>query len=245
MANKDIQQPAAQQVPQKAIAESYEAFLKAAESTYMALSAMLTGQPIAVQPSHAAPTRIQMPDYLSRPAQIQQPVMQPVYPAIPVTPAVTNQQAPEAYIPQEAAQPVLPVKTEHAHAPSQQAIPDNVDFKEMLLNVVSEKTGYPKEILTVEMGLEADLGIDSTKRVEILSAIKDQHPWLPEVDPTEMGNIVTLGDVLSFIEKFTGVVKKTAWQLSHQPLSPDIQKTLFPQKNRSMLPVPPAWECIF
>ena len=32
------------------------------------------------------------------------------------------------------------------------------------------------------MALEADLGIDSIKRVEILAALRERHPQLPEVD---------------------------------------------------------------
>jgi hypothetical protein len=36
------------------------------------------------------------------------------------------------------------------------------------------------------MELEADLGIDSIKRVEILSAMRERAPNLPEVKPTEL-----------------------------------------------------------
>ncbi|HTY20647.1 MAG TPA: beta-ketoacyl synthase N-terminal-like domain-containing protein, partial [Geobacteraceae bacterium] len=43
-----------------------------------------------------------------------------------------------------------------------------------LLAVVSEKTGYPVEMLEADMALDSDLGIDSIKRVEILSAIRER-----------------------------------------------------------------------
>jgi len=39
-----------------------------------------------------------------------------------------------------------------------------------LLRIVSERTGYPKEMLDFDSDIEADLGIDSIKRVEILTA---------------------------------------------------------------------------
>ncbi|MFO0659219.1 MAG: phosphopantetheine-binding protein [Polyangiaceae bacterium] len=39
-----------------------------------------------------------------------------------------------------------------------------------MLTIVAEKTGYPAEMLGADMELEADLGIDSIKRVEILAA---------------------------------------------------------------------------
>ena len=51
----------------------------------------------------------------------------------------------------------------------------------VLLAVVADKTGYPPEMLDLDMGLDADLGIDSIKRVEILSALQEQLPEAPAV----------------------------------------------------------------
>ncbi len=42
--------------------------------------------------------------------------------------------------------------------------------------MVSERTGYPPEMLGLDLGLEADLGIDSIKRVEILGALQRAVP---------------------------------------------------------------------
>ena len=83
------------------------------------------------------------------------------------------------------------------------AIPENIDFKEMMLDIVVEKTGYPKDVLTMDMNLEADLGIDSIKRVEILSAVKDEMPWLPEVDMAAVAEIQTLQEVVEFVEQIS------------------------------------------
>ena len=65
-----------------------------------------------------------------------------------------------------------------------------------LLQVVAEKTGYPMEMLTLEMDLESDLGIDSIKRVEILAAIEDKVPGLPKVSPDQLGSLRTLGQIV-------------------------------------------------
>ncbi len=46
----------------------------------------------------------------------------------------------------------------------------------MLLDLVSERTGYPTEMLGLDQDLEADLGIDSIKRVEIVGAFQNQLP---------------------------------------------------------------------
>lgn len=45
-----------------------------------------------------------------------------------------------------------------------------------LVNLVSERTGYPADMLGLEQDVEADLGIDSIKRVEIFGAFQNQLP---------------------------------------------------------------------
>ncbi|MDG2051851.1 MAG: SDR family NAD(P)-dependent oxidoreductase [Myxococcota bacterium] len=45
-----------------------------------------------------------------------------------------------------------------------------------LLSLIEEKTGYPPEMVGVDQDLEAELGIDSIKRVEILGALLQQLP---------------------------------------------------------------------
>ncbi len=51
-----------------------------------------------------------------------------------------------------------------------------VDHRALLLNIVAERTGYPVEMLALDADLEADLGIDSIKRVEIVGALEKQLP---------------------------------------------------------------------
>ena len=45
-----------------------------------------------------------------------------------------------------------------------------------LIEIVSERTGYPPEMLDPSLDLEADLGIDSIKRVEILNSFRKLLP---------------------------------------------------------------------
>ena len=54
-----------------------------------------------------------------------------------------------------------------------------------ILEVVSNLTGYPVEMLNLDMDIEADLGIDSIKRVEILStdSLFDEIEGIKRVDP--------------------------------------------------------------
>jgi malonyl CoA-acyl carrier protein transacylase len=54
--------------------------------------------------------------------------------------------------------------------------PKGLDQKSLLLTIASEKTGYPVDMLDPTLNMEADLGIDSIKRVEILGAFRKAHP---------------------------------------------------------------------
>ena len=53
---------------------------------------------------------------------------------------------------------------------------DLTALTQSLMEVVSEKTGYPVETLEPAMDMESDLGIDSIKRVEILGAMQSLYP---------------------------------------------------------------------
>src|SRR5207237_3585654 len=69
----------------------------------------------------------------------------------------------------------------------------------VLLEVISEKTGYPVEMLELDMELDADLGIDSIKRVEIFSAIQERLPQAPPVKSEHLGTLRTLRQVVNFL----------------------------------------------
>ncbi len=93
------------------------------------------------------------------------------------------------------------------------AEPSNI--VETLLAVVSEKTGYPVEMLELEMGLDSDLGIDSIKRVEILSALQERLPGSPVIGPEHLGTLHTLGE----IARHLGAGSPTAAATSEMPVS--------------------------
>jgi NAD(P)-dependent dehydrogenase (short-subunit alcohol dehydrogenase family)/acyl carrier protein len=79
----------------------------------------------------------------------------------------------------------------------------------VVLAVVAEKTGYPVEMLKPAMSLDHDLGIDSIKRVEILSALQEKLPELPAVTPEQLQTLHRLEDVIALLEA-SGPVGKTA-----------------------------------
>jgi malonyl CoA-acyl carrier protein transacylase/NAD(P)-dependent dehydrogenase (short-subunit alcohol dehydrogenase family) len=63
-----------------------------------------------------------------------------------------------------------------APAPQQETIHVHIkrDPKKILIEVVSDKTGYPHEMLGMDMDMEADLSIDSIKRMEIIGELRTQ-----------------------------------------------------------------------
>jgi acyl carrier protein len=73
-----------------------------------------------------------------------------------------------------------------------------------LLKVVSEKTGYPVEMLDLTMDLEADMGIDSIKQVEIISGMHDAYPQI-ELDAETLGETLgelrTLDQIVDYIQQ--------------------------------------------
>ncbi len=73
-----------------------------------------------------------------------------------------------------------------------------------MLEIVAEKTGYPREMLQPEMELEADLGVDSIKRVEILAEMEERVPELPEVDTAEMAELRRLDEIIDYMQGLMG-----------------------------------------
>ncbi len=75
-----------------------------------------------------------------------------------------------------------------------------VKLSQLLLTIISEKTGYPSEMLEMEMDMEADLGIDSIRRVEILGALQEHFPDVPQPNAEDVAELRTLGQIVAFME---------------------------------------------
>jgi len=83
---------------------------------------------------------------------------------------------------------------------------EKIKLERTMLEVVSELTGYPIETLGLDMDIEADLGIDSIKRVEILSTLEEKMPDLPPVSPEIIGTLKTLGQIAEYLKNSAGEV---------------------------------------
>ncbi|WP_067677132.1 type I polyketide synthase [Nocardia miyunensis] len=69
------------------------------------------------------------------------------------------------------------------------------ELRRALQEVVADKTGYPVEMVDPAMDLEADLGVDSIKRVQVIGALQERFPQLPSLGPEQLGTLRTLDQV--------------------------------------------------
>src|SRR5262249_37439925 len=114
-------------------------------------------------------------------------------PAGPITAPVPERPAPPMPVPEP---PALTTPVPEPPAPPQPAPPPNgPDIEALLLSVVAERTGYPVEILTMDMALDTDLGIDSIKKVEILSAVRDRVGDVPSGELSTLAALRTLREI--------------------------------------------------
>jgi phosphopantetheine binding protein len=78
------------------------------------------------------------------------------------------------------------------------------DFQAIILATVAETTGYPADMIELDMELEAGLGIDSIKKVEIFSALQGKVPEFAGADAAQVSKLGTLREILRFTEELTG-----------------------------------------
>ena len=69
-----------------------------------------------------------------------------------------------------------------------------------MLGVVAEKTGYPKDMLELDLDLEADLGIDTVKQAETFAAIRETFD-IPVQDGLNLRDYPTLSSVVGFVQQ--------------------------------------------
>ncbi|MFD8686505.1 SDR family NAD(P)-dependent oxidoreductase [Streptomyces sp. NPDC059651] len=190
---------------QRMLTDSHVAFLRMTETT---LAAMLgVPHPDEVLDAVAPPVPLPLP----RPSPpghapvsvAPAPVASGVTAAAPVplaAPAGPAYGGPEA-APSPASAPVpvpAPVPAPApAPAPADDVVPlSPSELEELLLSVVARLTGYPGDMLDMDMELEADLGVDSIKRVEILSAVRRQVGDLGAGDVGHLGRLRTLREIV-------------------------------------------------
>lgn len=103
----------------------------------------------------------------------------------------------------------------HSNETPVKEVQREIDVKTVLLSIVADKTGYPEEMLGMEMDLEADLSIDSIKRMEIIGALKETLGGLQVAGKTEeelieeLAAIKTLKGLINWLQEHNQKSKET------------------------------------
>ena len=63
---------------------------------------------------------------------------------------------------------------------------------------MAEKTGYPKDMLDLELDLEADLGVDTVKQAEMFAAVREIYN-IPRDENRKLRDYPTLAHVIRFV----------------------------------------------
>ena len=100
---------------------------------------------------------------------------------------------------------------------------DNAQIQSPCLEVVSEKTGYPVEMLDLELDLEADLGIDTVKQAELFAAIRT-HYGIPRREDLRLSEYNTLSKVIGFVSENLNLLSGTA--TTPQPVETLVEEVL-------------------
>jgi len=166
------------------------------------------------------------------PAPQPTPIMPPPPPApvepppAPVAPAPINgkpvETAPVAPPPPVAepvtAPPIAPAPAPVAPAPAV-AAPEVDGVTAKVLQIVAEKTGYPPEMLDLDLDLEADLGVDTVKQAETFVAVREAF-GIPQVENLRLRDFPTLRDVVGFVYKQKPELKPSAPAVTAPAVAP-------------------------
>ena len=72
------------------------------------------------------------------------------------------------------------------------------------MTIVAEMTGYPAELLDLDLDLEADLGVDTVKQAEVFAAVRDKFN-VERDENLQLRDFPTLTHVIGWVRDKTGI----------------------------------------
>ncbi|WFE65368.1 type I polyketide synthase [Micromonospora sp. WMMD714] len=107
--------------------------------------------------------------------------------------------------------------------------PGIADFQQAILAVLSERTGYPVDLIELDLDLEADLSIDSIKRAEVAGEVAQRLSLSVEGDESELEDLVKARTVRAMVtwldQKMSGTVTATATLTAALPSGDQVDVT--------------------
>ncbi|HLE48337.1 MAG TPA: acyltransferase domain-containing protein, partial [Candidatus Thermoplasmatota archaeon] len=122
--------------------------------------------------------------------------------------AVAKPDAPPAPTPRPASKPPTPkpAPVPVPAAPRPQPVgpvPAMAEIQGRIVDLIAEKTGYPKEMLDPNLDLEADLGIDTVKQAELFGFVRDTYSLARE-DNLQLKDYPTIAKIAHYIQSRVG-----------------------------------------
>ncbi|MDT7713395.1 MAG: hypothetical protein QOG46_2157, partial [Pseudonocardiales bacterium] len=154
------------------------------------------------QPAETAPVQYQA-------TQLEVAPMAAVAPLVPMPSVV-----PVSPVPM-----VAPVPTAMAMATAVAA--PGVDVQGAVLAVISERTGYPEELIELDLDLEADLSVDSIKRAEVAGEVANRLGLSVEGDESELEELVKARTVRSMVTWLDAKINSVPEVVGAAPFVPE------------------------
>jgi malonyl CoA-acyl carrier protein transacylase len=105
-----------------------------------------------------------------------------------------------------------PITDHHPLYPTPPITETGDPIQEQVLSIVAEQTGYPTDMLELDLDLEADLGVDTVKQAETFLAIRQAFD-IPRQENLQLRDYPTLAHVINFVKELRPelvVVKQAA-----------------------------------
>lgn len=204
----DPRRPAAGMTDGSVMSEYFATMRQFLETQERVMSAFLGDAAPARPALRSRPAPLSLPPMEPRPAERAVLAPPPAAAPAPVVPApqvatAAPPVAPEVAKPAPAAAPAAAAASA---APAKAAAGEGLSpdkLADMLLAIVEEKTGYPRDMVGMEQNLESDLGIDSIKRIEVvgamLQALPEAHREALKERRSELNTQATLKGMLALI----------------------------------------------
>ncbi len=104
------------------------------------------------------------------------------------------------------------------------AVPAVDGVTSAVVSVVAELTGYPAELLDLDLDLEADLGVDTVKQAEVFAAVR-QRFGIERDETLQLRDFPTLAHVIGWVRERTGTAAPEptpATAVQTEPAAPDV-----------------------
>ena len=108
-----------------------------------------------------------------------------------------------------------------------------------MVTIVAEMTGYPAELLDLDLDLEADLGVDTVKQAEVFAAVRDRFD-VERDENLHLRDFPTLTHVIGWVRDKTGIQPVTAAPAAVAALgTPPLTPARRHHRRRQHPPAPP------